>query len=76
MLRSVASDVPMSLADGLKVVASFSILGDMAKQVGGDKVTVTTLVGPDSDAHVYEPKPADAAAMAAGGCGAGQRARF
>jgi zinc/manganese transport system substrate-binding protein len=54
----------LALADGLKVVASFSILGDMAKQVGGDKVAVTTLVGPDSDAHVYEPKPADAAAMA------------
>lgn len=55
----------MARADGLKVVASFSILGDMASIVGGDKATVTTLVGPDSDAHVYEPKPADAAAMAA-----------
>ncbi len=54
----------MARADGLKVVTSFSILGDMAAQVGGDRVTVTTLVGPDSDAHVYEPKPADAAAMA------------
>jgi zinc/manganese transport system substrate-binding protein len=51
-------------ADGLKVVASFSIIGDMAKQVGGDKVSVSTLVGPDSDAHVYEPKPQDAAAFA------------
>lgn len=51
-------------AEGLKVVASFSILGDMAARVGGNLVTVTTLVGPDSDAHVYEPKPADAAAVA------------
>jgi zinc/manganese transport system substrate-binding protein len=51
-------------ADGLKVVASFSIIGDMAKQVGGEMVSVTTLVGPDSDAHVYEPRPQDAAAMA------------
>jgi zinc/manganese transport system substrate-binding protein len=51
-------------ADGLKVVASFSIIGDMAKQVGGDKVSVTTLVGPDSDAHVYEPRPQDAASVA------------
>ncbi len=63
LLTSVAGGV--ARANGLKVVASFSILGDMASIVGGDKVTVTTLVGPDSDAHVYEPKPADAAAMAA-----------
>jgi zinc/manganese transport system substrate-binding protein len=46
------------------VVASFSIIGDFAKNVGGDRVEVTTLVGPDGDAHVYEPKPADAVAMA------------
>jgi zinc/manganese transport system substrate-binding protein len=51
-------------ADPLKVVASFSIIGDFAREVGGDKVEVTTLVGPDGDAHVYEPKPADAVAMA------------
>ncbi|MGB8816389.1 MAG: zinc ABC transporter substrate-binding protein AztC [Rhizobiaceae bacterium] len=51
-------------ADALKVVASFSIIGDMARQVGGNRVSVTTLVGPDSDAHVYEPKPQDAAAVA------------
>ena len=50
-------------ADGLNVVASFSILGDMAKAVGGDRVAVTTIVGPDADSHVYEPKPADAVAM-------------
>ena len=54
----------MAHADGLKVVASFSIIGDLAKQVGGELVSVTTLVGPDSDAHVYEPRPQDAAAMA------------
>jgi zinc/manganese transport system substrate-binding protein len=51
-------------ADPLKVVASFSIIGDFAKNVGGDRVEVTTLVGPDGDAHVYEPKPMDAVAMA------------
>ena len=49
-----------SAADKLKAVASFSILGDMVKQVGGDRVDVVTLVGPDGDAHVYEPTPADA----------------
>ena len=53
-------------ADGkLKVVASFSILGDIVKNVGGDRVAVTTLVGPDGDAHVFEPTPADAKAVAA-----------
>ena len=44
----------------LPVVASFSILGDFLRQVGGDAVRVSVLVGPDSDAHVYEPTPADA----------------
>jgi len=52
-------------ADKIKAVASFSILGDMVKQVGGDRVEVTTLVGPDGDAHVYEPTPADARNLAA-----------
>ena len=49
----------------LKVVASFSILGDMVRNVGGDRVTVTALVGPDGDTHVFEPTPADAKAVAA-----------
>jgi zinc/manganese transport system substrate-binding protein len=48
----------------LPVVASFSILGDLVKIVGGDRVRVTTLVGPDEDAHVFEPKPSDAKAIA------------
>jgi len=50
-------------AEPLKVVASFSIIGDFAKNVGGDRIELTTLVGPDGDAHVYEPKPQDAVAM-------------
>ena len=41
----------------LKVVASFSILGDIVSRVGGDNIEVTTLVGPDADAHTYEPTP-------------------
>ncbi|CAN5141404.1 metal ABC transporter substrate-binding protein [soil metagenome] len=44
----------------LNVVATFSILGDFAKNVGGDRVSVTTLVGPNSDTHVYTPTPSDA----------------
>lgn len=51
-----------SAAD-LKVVASFSIIADLAKNVGGDRVEISTLVPVDGDAHVYEPRPADAAAL-------------
>ena len=50
-------------AGPLQAVASFSILGDMVKAVGGDRVNVTTIVGPNADTHVYEPKPSDAAAV-------------
>jgi zinc/manganese transport system substrate-binding protein len=53
-----------ALAEPLKVVASFSILGDMVRQIGGDQVEVTTLVGPSGDAHVYQPTPSDAKAVA------------
>jgi zinc/manganese transport system substrate-binding protein len=52
-------------AEALPVVASFSILGDLVKVVGGDRVTVTTLVGPDQDAHSFEPKPTDAKTLLA-----------
>jgi zinc/manganese transport system substrate-binding protein len=48
----------------LKVVASFSILGDFVKNVGGERVEVTTLVGADGDVHVYTPTPADARKVA------------
>jgi zinc/manganese transport system substrate-binding protein len=51
-------------ADKLKAIASFSILGDMVRQVGGDRVEVVTLVPPDSDAHVFDPTPADAKMLA------------
>ena len=48
----------------LKVVATFSILGDMVKAVGGERIQLTTLVGADSDGHVYQPTPADAKTVA------------
>lgn len=54
-----------ALAEPVKVVASFSILSDMVREVGGEHVEVTTLVGPDADAHVYQPTPSDARALAA-----------
>jgi zinc/manganese transport system substrate-binding protein len=44
----------------LPLVATFSILGDLARNVGGDRVEVTALVGPNGDAHVYQPSPSDA----------------
>ncbi|MBF0212132.1 MAG: metal ABC transporter substrate-binding protein [Magnetococcales bacterium] len=46
-------------ANTIKIVATHSILGDMAQQVGGDRVQVTTLVRVDRDPHTYEPTPAD-----------------
>lgn len=53
-----------ALAAPVPVVASFSILGDMVREVGGENVSVTTLVGPDGDAHTYEPTPANARELA------------
>jgi zinc/manganese transport system substrate-binding protein len=52
-------------AEKLNVVASFSILGDLVRNVGGDRVEVTTLVGPEGDVHVYVPTPTDARKVAA-----------
>ena len=57
-----ASTVSLA-ADKLPVMASFSILADLVRVVGGERVAVTTLVGPDEDAHVFEPKPLDAKNM-------------
>ena len=47
----------------IRVVATFSILGDMVSRIGGEHVAVTTLVGPDGDTHVYRPTPAAARAV-------------
>lgn len=54
----------VAAAEPLPVVASFSILGDIVTQVAGPDATVKTLVGPDGDAHVYQPTPSDAKAVA------------
>jgi zinc/manganese transport system substrate-binding protein len=48
----------------VRVVASFSILADMAKAVGGDAVEVVSIIGPDADSHVYQPTPSDARKLA------------
>lgn len=56
---------PLSLhaAQKLEVVTSFSILADLVKEVGGDRIELTNLVGADADAHVYEPSPDDAKSL-------------
>jgi zinc/manganese transport system substrate-binding protein len=59
--------LPFSVAhaqEPLNVVASFSIIGDFVRNVGGDRISVTTLVGPNGDVHVYTPAPADARKIA------------
>jgi ABC-type Zn uptake system ZnuABC Zn-binding protein ZnuA len=48
----------------LKVVATYSILGDIVQNIAGDNIKLTILVGPDGDSHVYEPTPQDAIALA------------
>ena len=61
---AVAPTSRAKATDKLKVVTTFTILGDMVRNVGREHVALTTLVGPNADAHVYEPTPADARALA------------
>ena len=56
----VAFTLPAHAAEPLRVVATFSILGDLVQQVGGQRVAVQTLVGLGGDAHVFQPTPAHA----------------
>jgi zinc/manganese transport system substrate-binding protein len=63
-LALVTSACAVHAQDRLDVVASFSILGDFARNVGGERVRVTALVGQDGDVHVYTPAPADAKKIA------------
>jgi zinc/manganese transport system substrate-binding protein len=51
---------PAAAQTKIKIVTTFSILGDLVKNVGGERIEVSTLVGPNGDAHVYSPTPADA----------------
>ena len=59
----MAAATPSNAQEKLKAIASFTILADMVRQVGGDRVEVAALVGPDGDAHAYDPSPADARAV-------------
>jgi zinc/manganese transport system substrate-binding protein len=56
--------IHFALADGrIQVVATFSILSDIVANIGGDRIALRTLVGPNGDGHVYQPNPADARAV-------------
>jgi zinc/manganese transport system substrate-binding protein len=55
---------PANAQEKFKVIASFSILGDLVANIGGDRVTVDTLVGRNDNAHTYNPSPADAKKIA------------
>ena len=71
LLKSASAAVALSLATPalaqsdrpIPVVATFSILGDMVARIGGEHVAITTLVGPNGDAHVYQPTPQAARAV-------------
>jgi zinc/manganese transport system substrate-binding protein len=65
LMLSMASAMPTATyaAGKLPVTATFSILGDLVRVVGGERVSLTTLVGPDQDAHVFVPRPADVRAI-------------
>jgi len=55
---------PVTMAKTVDVVSSFTVLGDIVKQVGGDHVKVKSLVGPNGDPHTFEPTPQDSEALA------------
>ncbi|MHC8398167.1 metal ABC transporter substrate-binding protein [Pseudomonas sp. MDT1-17] len=63
VLFSLMLSMSLSAAEKLQVVTSFSILADMTHQVGGEHIQITNMVGPDADAHTYEPTPDDAKAL-------------
>jgi zinc/manganese transport system substrate-binding protein len=60
----VTAIFPARAQDKINIVASFSILGDFVRNVGGERIALTTLVGPNGDAHVYTPTPQDAKKIA------------
>lgn len=62
-LALLIGQMPASAQEKLKTAATFSILADLVKNIGGERVDVQALVGPNGDAHVYQPAPADAKAL-------------
>jgi zinc/manganese transport system substrate-binding protein len=64
VVASLCAALPAAAQDRVHAVASFSILADFVRNVGGERVAVTTLVGPGGDVHVYTPSPIDAKKVA------------
>jgi zinc/manganese transport system substrate-binding protein len=60
IVASLGFALPAAAQGKLPVATTFSILGDFVQNVGGNRIALTTLVGPDGDAHVYSATPADA----------------
>jgi zinc/manganese transport system substrate-binding protein len=65
--RPAATPSPASSGTRLSVVATFSVLADLVKSVGGERVEIVTLVGPGQDAHTFEPAPTHGVALARAG---------
>jgi len=63
-LLAAAAAFPCVAETRTKVVATFSILGDLVAEVGGENIDLTVLVGPDADTHTYQPRPVDARVVA------------
>ncbi len=59
LLATLALSLGSAHAAPIEVTTSFSILGDFVRQVGGERVAVQVLVGPDEDAHAFQPRPSD-----------------
>jgi zinc/manganese transport system substrate-binding protein len=64
LVATAMTVIPLHAQEKINVVASFSILGDFVRNIGGERVNVTALVGANSDVHVYTPAPADAKKIA------------
>ena len=64
LLLVVLGAFPAAAEPRIRAVATFSILADLVREVGAERVTVTSLVGPDADAHGFNPAPSDARALA------------
>ena len=63
-LAALLLSVPAGAADRLRVVATFSVIGDMLAAVGGDRVDAKTIVGAGADCELYQPTAADVATIA------------
>jgi zinc/manganese transport system substrate-binding protein len=61
----ILAGLPAKAQTKLPVVASFSIVGDFVREIGGERIALSVLVGPGGDAHVYSPSPQDAKTLAA-----------